>query len=154
VTVAALVDLVETECAVRLSAERGRLVLVGSVPPAVRAALRDFRRDLVSYLTTGADAALDPAKRGDPAALGFQRLYDKGPVSHVRGDEIGDRVLAGLVDPTDLTGTAPPSRSSSLPTAEPIVLRPGRYPGHFRFVLEKGKRYQPLPFETAQGDNR
>ncbi len=34
-----------------------------------------------------------------------------------------------------------------LPPIERVQLRPGRYPGHSTFVLERGKRYLPPGFE-------
>jgi hypothetical protein len=100
-TASRYVQIVEEqlETLLGLDAKGGLLVVSESrLPRAARQALAGYAPQLVQYFQTGIDRELHPGRMQDELeSLGFVFLEDAGVYSHLDGDDVGDRILAGII---------------------------------------------------------
>jgi hypothetical protein len=121
------------------------------LPPWLKQALAAHRQEVNAFLNTDEDVELKPTRaRHELIALGFIQL-ETGEFCHPQGDEKGDAILLGLIDPAVLDAeneqaakdiNAPPPR---LPRAVPVNELREVYPGRWRWS-EVGGQLHTDPF--------
>jgi len=132
-----------------------RLAVKGRPKPETRLLIGAHRDAIRALLEHGDDRPLTIAHTQEHLeALGAVQM-DHGGWTHPRGDDHLEAILCGDISFDDACAAtvarvgqaqrelhAFGKRPSSLGQAEDIQLRPGMHPGHFTFVIERGKRYR------------
>ena len=144
------------ERGVRCVLRDGRMVARGAstLPTWTRQALAAHRDELTQFLVDTLDQELKPKRaRQELIALGFIQL-ETGVFCHPQGDEKGDRILLGLIDPAVLDAErdiaakdihAPPP---PLPRAIEVSHLREVYPGRWRWTETGGVFYRE-PFSRV-----
>jgi hypothetical protein len=140
-------------------ARGGKLVLanVKSLPTWLLQGVSAHRVDLKAFVERGEDRELTPiVGQTELRRLGFIELPN-GKWSHPRGDEIGNRILLGLVDPKEIDPKNTRTRdelnargaNSIPPRAERVMDLREVYPGRWRWSETEGHLHRD-PFPKIQ----
>ena len=151
-TASAFIAEVEATYPVTFAAQAERVFVFGrsTLPWDLRQAILAHRDALWVLLRKGQDAMLHVEKSyEDMTDLGFQKL-EHGKWAHPLGDDFGDRVLVGLIDPVPYV-EAVRKEASALgvrPPEQTVEDLREVAPGQWRWVQRKGRYRDPFPRVT------
>ena len=133
----------------------GRLAVKGRPKPETRLLIGAHRDGIRALLQDKVDLPLTVLQTQEHLrAMGAVQM-DHGGWSHPMGDDHLEAILCGDItfEQADAATTARLAqaqrelhafgvRPTTLAPGEDIQLRPGMYPGHYTFVIERGKKYR------------
>jgi len=114
------------ERGVRLLPRGDRFVARGAstLTPWLKQSLAAHREEIAAFVLRGEDVELKPSRaRSELRALGFVLIPEIKQWVHPRGDEVGDRILLGLIDPDEVE----PAELPVIVASDLREVYPGRY---------------------------
>jgi hypothetical protein len=153
-TVSDFVAHVQRSFPVRFVTVEGRLRVRGlsKLPSWTQHAIAAHREAIAAFIDRAHDAEITPsATRREMRRLGFMEMREVGIFCHPHGDEQGERVLLGLVDPDAIERELDDKRTELIGLGATPIVKPQKPdvthvgPGHYRWSEERDQVYAP-PF--------